>query len=287
VIKPLWAIAGVAVLGTAGVAVALVVASPGGEEEVVQQVETATPRSSSGAIPEAVVSPLGPADLSTPTPEPPCDPERIRSAPAKLFRWLDLTVLVPEEGGFQAYPETIPAELRPPGGTQGLVIVKIDPSTNGVMSGVRYDAESGAVVNEQIVPEDRECVQAVMETVKVSPFDPARAQWPYNGDPPASATREGWAGISVIKPDPSTGMVVEFGIGSGVGRASDVTPGPCGASVDGQGVELRNGRSSAGFWLDPRTSSLCKTFEQVDPQELDAFERYFSSIEPCHEEADC
>lgn len=39
--RPLWAVAGVALLGTAGVAGALV-ASSGGEEEVVQQVGTAT-----------------------------------------------------------------------------------------------------------------------------------------------------------------------------------------------------------------------------------------------------
>ena len=40
--KPVWALAGVALLGAAGAVGALVVASSGGEEEVVQQIETAT-----------------------------------------------------------------------------------------------------------------------------------------------------------------------------------------------------------------------------------------------------
>lgn len=54
VIKPLWALTGLALLGTAGVAGTLIVASPGGEEEVVQQVETATP---TAAATSAIISP--------------------------------------------------------------------------------------------------------------------------------------------------------------------------------------------------------------------------------------
>jgi hypothetical protein len=53
-IKPLWALAGVALLGT-GAAGAFIVVSSGGEEEVVQQVETATVSASD--TPQATTSP--------------------------------------------------------------------------------------------------------------------------------------------------------------------------------------------------------------------------------------
>ena len=56
-VKPLWALAGVALLGTAGVAGALVVASTGGEQEVVQQVETPTVTGEASATPESSRSP--------------------------------------------------------------------------------------------------------------------------------------------------------------------------------------------------------------------------------------
>jgi hypothetical protein len=55
--KPLWALAGIGVLGTAGIAGALVVASSGGEEEVVQQGETAR------ATPKEPVSGTGPGPV--------------------------------------------------------------------------------------------------------------------------------------------------------------------------------------------------------------------------------
>jgi hypothetical protein len=47
VIKPTWALAGVAFLGIAG-GIGVLVASSGGQQEVVQQVETATPEASAG-----------------------------------------------------------------------------------------------------------------------------------------------------------------------------------------------------------------------------------------------
>jgi hypothetical protein len=85
VIKPLWALVGVSLLGTAGVAGALVVASTGGEEEVVQQVETDTPAS-------------------------PCDPNPSSQPGMTLWRWGDMIIMIP--GGVLAYGDR-GAEGRP------------------------------------------------------------------------------------------------------------------------------------------------------------------------------
>lgn len=65
-IRPLWAVAGVAVLGTAG-AVGALIASPGGDEEVVQQVATMTASATSAASPTPSVTA---STAATPTPAP-------------------------------------------------------------------------------------------------------------------------------------------------------------------------------------------------------------------------
>jgi hypothetical protein len=57
VVKPRWLLAGAALLASAGLAGAVVVASPGGEEEAVQQVESPTPT----VTPSASTSPTGSA----------------------------------------------------------------------------------------------------------------------------------------------------------------------------------------------------------------------------------
>jgi hypothetical protein len=73
VIKPLLAVAGVALLGTATAAGVYAVASSGGEEEIVQQVETATPNASPSEAPSVVPSPT-PTFAATLSPTPPSEP---------------------------------------------------------------------------------------------------------------------------------------------------------------------------------------------------------------------
>lgn len=62
--KPLWALAGIAVLGTAGIVGAIVIASPGGEEEVAVQ----NPQTTSPGPPTATTSPAtSPTAVATPS----------------------------------------------------------------------------------------------------------------------------------------------------------------------------------------------------------------------------
>ncbi len=67
--KPFWALAGVALLGTIGISGVVIVASSGGEEEAVQQVETATATASQAASGTPVPSPSR-ASSSTPVSTP-------------------------------------------------------------------------------------------------------------------------------------------------------------------------------------------------------------------------
>ncbi len=66
-IKPIWAaVGGVALLGTAG-GIGVLVASSGGEEEIVQQVETATPTASASETPPSTTPVPSAAPTATPT----------------------------------------------------------------------------------------------------------------------------------------------------------------------------------------------------------------------------
>src|SRR2546425_13168512 len=80
-IKPIWAaVGGVALLGTAG-AVGVIVASPGGQEELVQRVDTATAT--------AIASP---AASGTPVPSPASAPSSTPlSTPGETFTYTDPT----------------------------------------------------------------------------------------------------------------------------------------------------------------------------------------------------
>lgn len=272
-VKPLWALAGVALLGTAGFVGALVVASSGGEEEVIQQVETATP-------------PVGtPAETPTITPSPAgCDPNPSPPPGTKLWRWVNVTVLLPDEPGFLAFPETIPAEVKPPEGGLGLNIRAFDPSNNTIWSSVVIDAQDGSMLREEVRPEHQAAMQEAKETAAVCPFDPATAQWPYNGEPQTSAKREVWFGMSILRPDPATGIIVEISIGSSGGRG-EVSPAEC--EIAGKSMSVSNGRSTAFVWVDANTESLCKDVSYVKPEDSDAFQRYLSDVMLCGKEIDC
>jgi hypothetical protein len=67
--KSFWALAGIALLGTAGVS-GLLVASSGGEEEVAQQVETATPVETIGSTPTSTATATSPAPIPDASPQP-------------------------------------------------------------------------------------------------------------------------------------------------------------------------------------------------------------------------
>jgi hypothetical protein len=58
VVRPLWVLPGIALLGTAAITGVVLVASSGGEEEVVQQVVTATPSPEASETATSTASPV-------------------------------------------------------------------------------------------------------------------------------------------------------------------------------------------------------------------------------------
>ena len=267
-------LAGLAAIAVAGFALgAYVVASPGGEEEVVQQAETPTPTATEAppiGTPIATVAPI------------PTVP-----AGATLWRWVNVTIVIPE-GSQIVLDRTFAAEANPPHGGPVLKLFKSNPGMN---SGAMIDAESGEILGDDILPEDQAAFQLILESIVVSPLQPKDAPWPYDGELPSESLpiceignvavkaticraryqgRNG--GFSLIVPDPAAGISVYSGIGD-----------PGGDSF----VGIQNGRSTAFIELDEATGKSATDVSLVLAEDQEIFSRLLSTLDTCEGAAEC
>ena len=236
----LAAIAGVAVLGTA--AGAYVVASPGGEEEVVQQVETATPTTTATATPEAL--PTVP-----PVPTPTLAPGTV------LWRWGEVTVLVSENSGISV-GRTIEAPVaHPPDGGPVISLVLGE-------SRLAIDARTGEILGDTVLDADRAAFDLVLLTLKAG--EPLNiAAWPYSSTAPTTQKSGGGGGIRFWAPDPASGIAWHFGCADFVDK-----PGIC-------FVEIQNTRSQLA--LNSETGE--RLGDIVAAEDAEAFERWAAAVE--------
>ncbi len=248
-IKPIWALAGVALLTTAGVAGALVVASPGGDEEVAQQVATPTRLLLDKQSVTPALPPLTPGPGVT------------------LWRWGNLTVLIPDGSGISASPGAVDY----PGKLLHFLIGKVDPKDSRISSTVVLDSETGAIVEEQVLDQHREEMDRVLATLTVSAFDRTTAPWPYNGEPTPDLAQEVVGGIGYLSPPPATGLYVGWGLGD---------PG-------GLFIHIRNERSVAFVQKNPVTGELTLDTALVLEEDRSIFERWLATIKPCDAETAC
>jgi hypothetical protein len=202
----------------------------------------------------------------------------------QLWRWGDVTVTVPDDPTVFVNPEDVSAEAKPPDGGLGLRMGRIDLSTSDAVWSFLVDAENGAVIFEEGTGAHEAEIQQVKATIAVCPFDASTAPWPYNGEPPTDVSREGWAGLTFLRPDPASGISVSFGIGSG-GQYETATPAEC--EGPGQAIQVRNGRSSMGIRVDSKTGVLCKNLTNVRPEDVEAFERYLAEVKVCGDDKGC
>lgn len=254
-VKPLWALTGIALLGTAGAIGAVVVASPGGEEEVVQQVATATATASATSEPSATAS------VSSPSPSlaPSSTPVRTPGAGETLYRWANLELLIPDGSGIVAGPGAAAVALA----GRDFVLGKVEPQDSRVTSTLVLDGDSGAIIEEHVRDQHRAELDRVLATLKVGPFDRTSAPWPYIGEPPTNSSRENGGGFSYIRPSPATGLYVGGGIGD-----------PGGAFID-----IRNERSVAFVQRKPVTGELILYSDMVIAEDKPIFERWLATVE--------
>ncbi len=224
-IKPLAA--AVLLAGAAGgTAAGVYFAVPRTEEEVLpRQAEQATPTDSAAATPRAE---------------------------GRVVRWVNVTVTIPEGSSviaIQGFPGF------------GVQAIELDPGPFTI-TGVAINAETGAILEDNVRPEDRAAMDAVLATLTVSPFDPATLPWPYNGEPPA-VPRVTRGRISYIPPDASSGIRIEPEIALSTGEPYS-------------GIDVSNGRSI--IKVNVRTGAVAILLMHPDDEE--AFNRFIGAVQP-------
>ena len=211
--------------------------------------------------------------LATPQPtsiaEPPAPPatsvaEVTPGAGVTLWRWVNVTVLVPEGSDVTVGRGSVDTSMRPNGGPGMDLTINHDGDIDKV-SYVVIDAVTGEVLYEQVAPEDRTSIYGILATMSVSPIDRAIAPWPHNGDGPDESLRESPGQITFFHPSPETGLKVYTTLND---------PG-------GIGVTLSNGSSSVGAYVDPVLNTLVVTRHGVLPEDSVAFDRWLSAVKLC------
>lgn len=190
----------------------------------------------------------------------------------QLWRWLNVTVVIPAGSDLYVVQTSYGPEVNPPDGGAVLELVKDVGGNTDLSSSLLIDADSGSVIRDNVRDEHRAEIEAILETLTVQPLDISTTSWPYNGEPPPDAQRDAFAGISFIRPSPETGLKVYTAIND---------PGGWGS------VGIANGRSGAVVSIDPGTGKLTRDTEHVVSSDSDIFDRWLGAIKLCGKEVVC
>ncbi|TMG01583.1 MAG: hypothetical protein E6I03_07970 [Chloroflexi bacterium] len=242
--KPFWAVALLGITGGAGI----LIASSGGEgEAAVQQqatlIATASASSTVGATPASSNEA--------------CDPAPRLPPGTKLWRWGDVAIATDESSGVEAVYEF---------NQNGTPVIRVFSDT-GDRADVLIDATTGIVLEDNQPSDDAwqaEVRNSIVATY-VCPFDSAGLPWPFNGEPPTDK-RFDWGNISVIQPDPASGVQISFGGGSCFDAAQSC-----------KSVLVQTARSSMA--IDANTGKAFNDSAKIASVDSDAFARYLESIQ--------
>ncbi len=227
-----------------GVAAGLYVAVPdGGEEEVLQDLPTAS------------------AEATATQPAP---------VKGQLWRWVNVTVVVPEGSPVTIGRGTVPQGLKGEG-DPGMDLTIHHGGDPEAASFVVIEAITGEVVQDHVFDDDRPTIDEVLGTLAVTSFDEAEKGWPYADEIPADVERRGWGGMSYVLPDPDAGVTV-------------------GVEIDDPGgsfIVISNGRSRVGITVDSETGGLLRYPAALSLQDESAFDRYIEAIQVCGQEIKC
>jgi hypothetical protein len=226
------------------------------EEEAVDVAPS--PSAAASSTPATSPSPLAPTPVPAITPGP----------GVTLWRWDDLTVLIPEGLGVRAAPEVIESQT---GAGQGVRIIRDTGTGAERYSWMLLDASTGEKAQENVLPEDRSLMDAVLATVAITPLDEATAAWPYDEVVPDELERQSTDGFSYLIPPPSTGLQFYLAIGD---------PG-------GPFIGLRNGRSQIIVSRDPATDKLAIDSTHVAPEDEPVMRRWAVTVQRCEIDVAC
>jgi hypothetical protein len=198
-------------------------------------------------------------------------PTPTASASETLWRWVNVSVLIPADSDVYVGTDQLFAEQKPPSGGPAVRLVRDTSPGDDKLSVVVIDAETGTTVTDEVLDEDRDAIDRILETLYVGELDSSTAAWPYSGSISPDAPRETSGGMSFLRPDPSTGLQVYGGVGD-----------PFGAFIG-----LTNGRSTVVINVDPATGQLEVEYPRISDNDRPAFERWVGTINVCENEVKC
>ena len=174
----------------------------------------------------------------------------------------------PGTGIFPRTTHVGPVE-KPPNGGPAIEIIRHVEGLN--TSNALVDAETGAILSEDIRPEDRATMDEVLRTVTVETLDRSNASWPYNnGDPPTVLAKNGSGDFGFIQPEPSTGFHVWEGLS---------TPG-------GPFIRLESVSSAAHVSLD-RDGNLKVEISAGTEEDRPILDRWLAEVRRLDRSAQC
>lgn len=188
----------------------------------------------------------------------------------QLWRWVNVTLVLPEGSPVTIGRGTIPEGLKGAGGP-GMGPTIDHGGVAELASYVVIDAVTGEILQDRVSAEDRAAIDEVLKTIAVNRFDEADKGWPYQDALPAASERQVWGGMSYVIPDPASGVTVGGGIND---------PG-------GPFIEISNGRSKIGITLDAETGELSPYPIALSPQDEAPFDRYLAAIQICGRDVQC
>lgn len=231
-------------------AVALLASCSDSEEELPGDAAQAIPSATVAASLEPAPAVAWTAPSGTPVPKPGW----------KTVRFLNLTVSVP--AGIMASP--LAGYTFSPTDYYNRPVIEIAPVGGSDSVRVVLDAETGALVAEAGSEGERAALQPALDTVRVSPFDPKTAPWPYADTAPPD-DRGVWWKITYPIPDVSTGIDIDTA--SGIGAPDGVCQ---------HTIVVSNGRSR--MVLDACTGEPISYATSIDPADAEALERFRAAV---------
>ena len=199
-------------------------------------------------------------------------PYAFSPGPMKTLRWLNVTVTVP--AGWEVRlvdPSRFDDQSR------AILWYSAFPGEAN-HSQVVLNALTGSVIDEFVQPEHEDAIGALLRSLEVGEPVPGSLPWPVGESQPDDLPRGHWGYLSYPIPSSATGLAVD----PCIAECFCVEP-----RADAGEITLWNGRSEAIICYKTESQTIEFHGENVLPEDIASFERYFAGVTICQPNGSC
>jgi hypothetical protein len=241
------------VAGLALLSLAAALAACQETEETPPPLETkeasATPTASASETPSASVAATATQPARTPGPG------------ETLWRWGNVSVIVPDESGIIVRRDL--AHPTNPGDGGPMICLTVAHPDTGLYSAMCVDADTGAVLSREVAEVDKTSIDSAIATLRIDVAAADSLPWPYSPVRPEEG-KQRQKNVTYWEPDPAAGVTVHLVVSDFVGGT-------------GEFLVLQNVRSKRV--VDAASGKVVITNDRIAPEDAVAFERWSESIE--------